>query len=351
MNLHGERLQIHLLKYLKMKFKGMMRGELIMSFEEKIIGLYKHLPVWTQDVVYRFAYLTHLEPHHEYVQIILDTWKDKEPNDPELIEALRYLEVTRSYRFIPYEFTKKYQKITTRAKKYDGFPAILVDGKTLYFPKSFGCPWASGYYRCLMTELDNESPHRYFSKTFPEPFENEILLDVGAAEAVISLQYIEKVKHVFIFECDENWIEALHKTFEPYKDKVTIVNKYVSDKNEGNSINLDSFILNYYGENGFNEHFMAKVDIEGAEASMLRGCKRLIDNKNSRFAIATYHKSNDSTEFKQLFDEYGYKTELSPKYVLYGGRYSLFEKMCYTFMVRIIKLRRLFLTNKSEYEI
>ena len=44
----------------------------------------------------------------------------------------------------------------------------------------------------------------------------------------ISLEIIEEAKHVYLFEQDEQWLEAIRATFEPWQAKVTIVQKYVS---------------------------------------------------------------------------------------------------------------------------
>ena len=58
--------------------------------------------------------------------------------------------------------------------------------------------------------------------------EDVTLLDVGAAEGFFALSVIEHVKEIILFECDVEWIKALEATFKPWKDKVFIINKYVS---------------------------------------------------------------------------------------------------------------------------
>ena len=89
-------------------------------------------------------------------------------------------------------------------------------------------------------EQDHRSPHRYFDHI--EEFKDKVLLDVGAAEGILSLMAIEQVKHVYLFECSEDWIDALNKTFEPWKDKVTIIKKFVSDKDDENNVVKSSVI-------------------------------------------------------------------------------------------------------------
>lgn len=294
-----------------------------MVFKEKLIDIYQKCPLWLQDIFFKTARLAHIEPQHEFVRMVLDDWKGRQPEDPELAEALVYLKTTKCWTAFPGKYTEKYRALKINAdKSEDGFPFVLVDRKKLYFPKRFGKAWSAGYFRALISEQDPDSPHRYFSDSFPPPGihnHGDILLDIGAAEAIVSLQYIDQVKHVFIFECEEEWIEVLNKTFYLYKDKVTIVQKYVSDINGNNQIRLDDYIRNCRQIDGFNERFIVKMDIEGAEAKALRGCEELLRCKRSRFVVCTYHKPDDAQEFDHLFKEAGYQTEFSKNYMLYGG--------------------------------
>lgn len=101
--------------------------------------------------------------------------------------------------------------------------------------------------------------------------------------------------------------------------KVTIVQKYVSDVDVDDQIRLDSYIRNCREIDGFNERFIVKMDIEGAEAKALRGCEELLCCKRSRFVVCTYHKPGDAEEFNHLFKGMGYQTKFSKNYMLFGG--------------------------------
>lgn len=94
-------------------------------------------------------------------------------------------------------------------------------------------------YRGLLIEQDKRSAHRYVDSY--EELKGKTLLDIGAAEAIFTLDTIEYIDHAYLFECDESWIEALEATFAPYKEKITIVRKYVSDVNDEDNITLDTF--------------------------------------------------------------------------------------------------------------
>ena len=47
-------------------------------------------------------------------------------------------------------------------------------------------------------------------------------MDAGCAEGYTSLEVVEEVDHLYLFECDEAWIEALEATFALWREKVTI---------------------------------------------------------------------------------------------------------------------------------
>ena len=136
-------------------------------------------------------------------------------------------------------------------------------------------------------EQDRRSPHHYFNSV--KEVTGKVFVDVGCAEGYSSLEIIEEAKHVYLFEQDEQWLEAIRATFEPWQDKVTIVQKYVSDHNSSREQTLDDFF-----NNQTNEHLFLKMDIEGAERHALAGCNNLFQNcQKLDFAICTYHLRDD----------------------------------------------------------
>ena len=93
-----------------------------------------------------------------------------------------------------------------------------------------------------------------------EELKGETLLDIGAAEAVFTLDTIDYIDRAYLFECDEAWIEALEATFAPWNDKIMIVRKYVSDVDDDNNITLDTF---FQDEGRPIDNLFLKMDIEG----------------------------------------------------------------------------------------
>jgi hypothetical protein len=118
---------------------------------------------------------------------------------------------------------------------------VLYENKKMYFPKNWPTVKIQNYYTDLLREQDVNSPHRYETDSFAVK-DGDLVADIGAAEGIFALSIIERAAHIFLFECDENWIAALRLTFEPWQNKITIINKYVSDSNEGNNITIDEFV-------------------------------------------------------------------------------------------------------------
>ena len=154
------------------------------------------------------------------------------------------------------------------------------------------------YYRALSMEQDRRSPHHYFNSV--KEVTGKVFVDVGCAEGYSSLEIIEEAKHVYLFEQNESWLEAIRATFEPWKDKVTIVQKYVSNRNSPKEQKLDDFFRDKP-----DEHLFIKMDIEGAERRALAGCEQLFrDCKKIDFAICTYHLHDDEEVISAFLDKH-----------------------------------------------
>lgn len=163
----------------------------------------------------------------------------------------------------------------------------------------------------IIMEQNKRSPHRYFTDSFHVE-EGEIFVDVGAAEGLISLDSIEKVKGAYLIEGnEERWREMLERTFAPYKEKTNIVYKFASDKNDGDNISLDELLKGDMEAKGI----MVKMDVEGNEMDVLRGAENLLQRDNVRFVVCTYHREGDEEKFQQFFAERGYQTEFSDGYM------------------------------------
>lgn len=194
-------------------------------------------------------------------------------------------------------------------------PYVMHNGHKLFFPKGHTTPRIEKDYRALITEQDPRSAHRYV-KSYDE-LKGKTLLDVGAAEGIFSLDTIELTHHTILFECVDYWQPALEATFAPWRNKVTIVKKFVGDKTHNNYISLDDFL-----GNDPNNLFL-KMDIEGAERLALAGASRLLkESKNMQLAICTYHRPGDPEFMDHLLRQNGFATEFTDGLMYWNKRLS-----------------------------
>jgi predicted RNA methylase len=228
--------------------------------------------------------------------------------DAEKAEVLEGVKSGLSLMF-PYEFTKKYrmEKIQVYADGKSKY--VLHENKKMYFPDDWDKERIQGYYTCLLIEQDPDSPHRYETDSFCVQ-NGDVIADLGAAEGIWALSNVEKAKKIYLFECDEKWIKALQKTFEPWTEKVQVVNKFVSDASGDNTVTIDDFF-----DGG--EVNMMKADIEGAEAAFLAGAEKTLSNsKKLKLAICTYHKHNDAADFEKLLRAKNFSVDFSKGYMI-----------------------------------
>lgn len=226
------------------------------------------------------------------------------------VNELTFLKNENRAWIFPYEFIKKYnyENIVVKFDKSIKLHYVEHLGKKLYFPKDMDKRQVQSTYNSLLLEQDENSPHRYMTKSFTmNP--GSIMVDVGSAEGIIALETIESAKFSYIFETEERWIEALEATFFPYKEKVAIINKFVSDKENNYEVTLDSFSKH-------SDEIFIKIDVEGAEAKVLKGAEKILNRDKTKIVCCTYHKKNDAEEFQQLFEKKKYQTEFSKGYML-----------------------------------
>lgn len=213
----------------------------------------------------------------------------------------------------PSGFTFKYNKdnITVYTDPENGLKYVMHENKRLYFKRKSSKRGVRRNYTNLLLEQDIQSAHRYLTDSFTVN-ENDIIFDIGAAEGNFTLSVIEKVKKAYLFETDPKWLEAMQATFSPWKDKIEIVNKYVSDKDGKDTVKLDSFT-----KGNMNADFL-KIDVEGAELSVLEGAMELINsNKDIKIAICTYHNQDDEAILSGYLKKQNFEISTSSGYMIF----------------------------------
>jgi hypothetical protein len=236
---------------------------------------------------------------------------ENEVND-EQKEVLRFLE-NNDLRIFPYPFHENYstEKIEVHFDPEKKMRYVLQEGKRLYFKKRWRDNRIKRAYSDLMREQDTGSPHRYLTDTFTIG-NDDVLVDIGAAEGNFSLSVIENIKKLYLFEYDSEWTEALKATFAPWAEKVEIINKYVSDSDDESNVKFDTFYKNN------NDITFLKIDVDGAESVVLDSCNEVFKSGNHfKVALCTYHKRNDEKDFTGLLKNHGFIVTPSKGYMIH----------------------------------
>jgi precorrin-6B methylase 2 len=244
----------------------------------------------------------------KYFEKDLDLENNQTIERKEIIDFLK----NNSFSIFPYNFIKKYnyKDVIVHTDNDCDMKYVLQDNKRLYFKKSWKDKKIKKYYNSLLMEQDIDSPHRYEYSDFRVQ-KGDIVVDVGAAEGNFALSIVEEAERIYLFEVDESWSDALKMTFAPWKEKVVVVNKYVSDISDSNCVRLDDFL------EGKQINFL-KADVEGAELSILKGAKIILSTQKSiKIAICTYHKQNDVEDLNQMLVNYDFHTEFSKGYMIF----------------------------------
>lgn len=239
--------------------------------------------------------------------------------DKEQKKMIRYLE--EDYlRELPRKFFAEEYQTCPAGKPMDENKNVTIleeDGvfywhwnkKKIYLPGNYmkACQIAENLYR----EFFTHHPHNYFDLvegfTISQVKEGIILCDVGAAEGLFSIMLIDKCKKIYLFENDPYWRSVLDLTFAPYKEKIEIIPLTVGDGQNG--IQLDEFFADK------EKPDWIKMDIEGYEASALRGMTKMLESNDAlTMLICTYHRQDDWKRFYELLENRDFKITSSKGY-------------------------------------
>ena len=231
--------------------------------------------------------------------------------DSDKREVLDFLKSNEVSTF-PYDFVKNYSPsaISVYDDKINHLKYVIQDGKKLYFKKRWSESRIKRSYCQLLMEQDDKSPHRYLNKDF-NVNSSDVVADFGAAEGNFALSIVDKVKHLYLFEADKEWIKALHETFKPWKDKVTIVQTYVSNFDDDDHCKGDSFFEN-------KEITFLKIDVDGAETVLLEGIKNILKRpKPIKIALCTYHQNDDEKNFREKLKQFDFEIKATNGFMIF----------------------------------
>ena len=257
-----------------------------------------------------------LSVRKEIIEIYFDSHKDIAN---QYRNEICYLKSAQAMEPFPYPQIKRIDQPISGYDDKQKLPFVIHRNKHLYFPDSWSPTLASKVY-CNYIERENllgggyteKAPHQYVTDSFKVE-QNDIVVDAGCAEALFALDSIEKAKHIYLLETDTIWLKPLQATFAPYKNKVTIIPKFLSSDISENTITLNDLFDKYS-----QESFFIKMDIEGAEESAIKKNKKFLSSQNKiKLACCTYHKTHHAESISSLLKEMGYSFEFSDGYMLF----------------------------------
>lgn len=260
-------------------------------------------------------FLKALDDNHvtgELISILLERKEELISTNVQYKPYLEYIENTGDINSFNMPFVVKYQNINIKIyyDKIAKLKYVIHNGKKLYYPSNVKKNYIISAYKSVLCEQDIESPHRYLN--YEEDLKDYVVFDCGTAEASLSLDLVEVVKHIYLFEAEKMWEEPLKNTFSQWKDKITFINKYVGN-GEKNTISLGEYIKGIEEKKEIdleNDKIFIKMDIEGAEEDAI---KTLIDimqrGRNIKMAICVYHRQQAENFIRNIIPREYYVKE------------------------------------------
>ena len=182
--------------------------------------------------------------------------------------------------------------------------------RKMYYPRNYPFILKHGhqYVADLLYEQSGESPHLYVQGKHIIN-DGDVIVDAGVCEGNFILKYINLLSKAYLFEMDPLWQEAISRTFSDEVDKVTVINRSISNRTGGSSIRIDDVIDRKID--------FLKMDIEGAEIEGLLGAEKVLQESNAKCSICSYHRFGDELVIRNILGRYGYNTSTTQGYMVF----------------------------------
>lgn len=231
--------------------------------------------------------------------------------DAEVLQLLDFIDYNQ-VQMIPYDFVARYDAVEIDVcQAENGYPYVVVQGKQVYFPKEMSQEEIRAAVKAALVEQDPRSPHCYSSGSFSVSAEDAGVF-IGASDGIYCLSILEYFKAVYLFEVDQKWLIPLTMTFAPWGDKVKIIQKFVSDRDGGDELSLDTFAATIKEKITY-----LQADVEGAEKKLLMGGQKLLAGPGKmKISLCSYHRHNDFNELGNILKASGFAVSHSQGYLI-----------------------------------
>ena len=217
----------------------------------------------------------------------------------------------------PYPKIAKSSQVESGFDEATGLPYVIHGESRLYFTSVTRREDMLRAYHAyvedegiLGTGLRAKSPHSYVDAQHKVE-QGDIVIDVGCSEGLFSLDAAPRAKRLVLFEMLERWNKPLQLTFQPFRDKVKIVNKLVS----GETTEKSTRLIDVEMGDGSDTYFI-KMDIEGWEGEVLRASQDFLTSHRVKISCCTYHRQEDAEKLSQLLQTMGFKVRYSDGYMI-----------------------------------
>lgn len=221
------------------------------------------------------------------------------------------------------------QQIDDNTRIIIGFPGWCLETKNIVERYEV-------YKDILFPIADTAHPQYIEPDIFP-PEEGEIFVDIGVYDLQNSFDFVNWAKKgyrkIYAFEPDPRCYRSAGMTIEKqdmdFRDKIELINKGLGANNcmmdfpaeykgsgvhDGRTIPVEIVTLDSYLKG--DPVTFVKMDVEGAEMSVLCGMRETIMQQKPKMAVCIYHKHED------IFMIASYLLELVPEYKFYIRHYN-----------------------------
>lgn len=238
-------------------------------------------------------------------------------DNPELKEYLDIIAERQALTTFNARFEDFYidKEIDVRVDNESGLKYVEHKNRKLFYPKNYTDEWIIANYRSLLVEQSENSPHRYLNSD--DDIDNTIFFDCGSAEGILALEFVERAKKIYLFEADSKWNMPLINTFTE-NDKVTIVNSFVGDGNDG-TLSLREYIEGLLSSSiiSVTDKLFVKIDIEGYEEVVIKDLLPIFNMfEKITVAVCVYHTTEAESNIRKMIDS-SYRLDVRDGYMLF----------------------------------